>query len=341
MFIGKIYNTFYLFYRDESGTRKKITTKTKSKSEALKFLRDFKEKEHTKKTSTPLCDFADEYIKYAAGAVTPKTLHTYKSSMREALRIFGNVPIQSIGVKEIEFFLNAKKMKSSVWSARRDLVSLSAAFSKACDWGLMTENPFRKVKKPRMPETLPTYLNQQDFQKLFSSIGEPFFRDFCYIGILTGMRLGELLHLPWSSVNFDDKCIIVQNNECFITKSKRSRIIPMNQELYSLLWERKMNVTSESGWVFHDSKGNPYKENLISKKFKHYVKLSGVNAKIHFHSLRHSFASALVKEGISLYVVQKLLGHRSIKTTEIYCHLSPDQLHREVETGLKSFKFGL
>lgn len=338
MFISRIGDYFYLYYKDEDGNRKKVTTKSKSKSAALSFLRSFSiEQKQAKHPSNTFSEFNKEYLLYAESVMTPKSFRTYESALRETIRVLGNITIQSVGVKEIEYLVSTKIKESSVWTARRYLICLAAAFQKACDWNLLIENPFRKVKKPRMPEVLPLFLNQKDFQKLFCLITEPDFREFCYVAILTGMRLGEILNLPWSSINFEDKYIVVQNYGTFYTKNKRSRKIPMNNELFILLVERRRNVRNESEWVFHDSKGIQFKENFISKKFRHYVLLSGINPKIHFHSLRHSFASALVKEGISLYAVQKLLGHRSIKTTEIYCHLSPEQLHREVETGLKAF----
>lgn len=342
MFVSKFRKKFYLFFRDENGKRIKVTTGCTSKSSAISFLQSFNKDEYKKKLRSRTVSFSvfyDEYFSYASGVLTPKTVRTYQCAFREAIRIMGDVPIHSITLKHAEQFVSIKKNETSEWSARKYLICLASAFQKACDWKLIKENPFRHVKKPKLPETLPLYLNPKEFQTLFSVISDAEFREFCLVAILTGMRLGELLHLSWTNINFEEKCITVQSHGEFFTKNKRARKIPVNNELLFLLLNRKSNLRSECDWVFHDSKGKPYKENLISKKFKFYVKLSGINPKIHFHSLRHSYASALVKEGISLYAVQKLLGHRSIKTTEIYCHLSPDQLHREVETGLRSFTF--
>ncbi len=67
-----------------------------------------------------------------------------------------------------------------------------------------------------------------------------------------------------------------------------------------------------------------------SKQFKKAVRASNVNANIHFHSLRHSFASALVQRGVSLYAVKELLGHENIKTTQIYSHLQRENLLQAV-----------
>ena len=68
----------------------------------------------------------------------------------------------------------------------------------------------------------------------------------------------------------------------------------------------------------------------ISKNFKRYAVLAGLDDKVHFHSLRHSFASLLVQAGVSLYEVQRLLGHSSPTVTQVYSHLQPDQMHETV-----------
>jgi site-specific recombinase XerD len=97
-----------------------------------------------------------------------------------------------------------------------------------------------------------------------------------------------------------------------------------------LLEQRKENVRVESSLVFHAPGGGPLKPGTVSAKFKRYVRAACLNDKLHFHSLRHSFATALVASGVSLFAVQKLLGHTTSKTTEIYSHLQPQQLHEEV-----------
>ena len=72
------------------------------------------------------------------------------------------------------------------------------------------------------------------------------------------------------------------------------------------------------------------KEDFVSKTFKRHVRLSGLNPALHFHSLRHSFASWLVQDGVSIYAVKELLGHSDVKTTQVYSHLQPEQLHSTV-----------
>ena len=340
MFVSKYKTTFYLYFKDENGKRIKVSTGCKTKSHAISFLQSFnkqeyKRKEHFRKVL--FSTFYDEYFEYATGVFTPKTLRTYKCAFREAIRLIGDVPIDTITLKAVEQFASIKKNETSAWSARKYLICLASAFQKAIDWKIISENPFRKVKKPKTPEVLPTYLSPTEFNTLIRYIPNLELQDLIYTALLTGLRLAELRSLQWKDINFENRYIVVGNSDYFTTKNKRTRVVPMNTELLSRLTKRKQRVRFDCDWVFCNHRGAQISENTTSKIFKNYVKFAGINPKIHFHSLRHSYASALVKEGISLYAVQKLLGHRSIKTTEIYSHLSPEQLHKEVEVGLKSF----
>ena len=89
------------------------------------------------------------------------------------------------------------------------------------------------------------------------------------------------------------------------------------------------NITSDD-FVFADSRGNRLNEDYVSKKFKEYVRVVKLDDKIHFHTLRHSFASLLVQRGVSLYVVKELLGHEALSTTQIYSHLQQQNLRDAV-----------
>jgi site-specific recombinase XerD len=95
------------------------------------------------------------------------------------------------------------------------------------------------------------------------------------------------------------------------------------------MFERRLRQNGEE-FVFA-VEGRKISRWWVSRKFKRYVLKLGLDDKLHFHSLRHSFATWLVQDGASIYEVQKLLGHSSIKTTEIYSHLVPDGLRRTVD----------
>ncbi len=104
------------------------------------------------------------------------------------------------------------------------------------------------------------------------------------------------------------------------TKSKRERIVPVNDDVYDLL----AKIDRNGSYVFSTSSGHRRREEFISKRFKKYIRKAGLDERFTFHSLRHTFASHLVQNGVSLYIVSKLLGHSNLKTTEVYAHLAPE-----------------
>jgi site-specific recombinase XerD len=291
-------------------------------------------KEHTE---LKLTEFAAEYLEYSSGVHTKKTRKTYETAFRELIRIGGDCLLEKVGIREVERFLSVKKSEASEWSSRKYYIALRSAFQTAVHWELIKENPFSKVKSPKPAERIPAFFQENDFAILLSAIDDKDFRDLCVTGILTGLRLGELLNLRWKDINFSRKAILIQNTETFTTKNKHPRIVSMSEDVSGILAGRKENIRIETEIVFHDRKGRPLKEGTVSQKFKRYVRRTGLDERLHFHSLRHSFASGLVATGASLYQVQKLLGHSTSKTTEKYSHLLPQQLHKEVNALAEKF----
>lgn len=146
------------------------------------------------------------------------------------------------------------------------------------------------------------------------------------------MRLGELVNMKWSWLDLNEKQIVVLCPNTFMTKNKKGRIIPFNQTIKTLIVDRMpkiFNITS-ADFIFTDSRGKKLNEDYVSKKFKEYFKAAELDDKIHFHTLRHSFASLLIQRGVSLYVVKELLGHEALSTTQIYSHLQQQNLREAV-----------
>ncbi|MHB8854293.1 MAG: tyrosine-type recombinase/integrase [Ignavibacteriaceae bacterium] len=196
-------------------------------------------------------------------------------------------------------------------------------------------------------------------------------RDVAVIGFYTGMRLNEIVNLRWKNVDLKTQVVTV-GDEDFITKGRKQRFIPICDEAMEVLKRRsgimefwnngrgKKEKTSGNpicqadgeatpeggparilpmmqretliGYVFCKSKGVKFTGDYFSKRFKSACIKVGIDKSIHFHSLRHSFASNLVQKGVSLYKIKELLGHSSITTTEIYSHLDLDSLREAIKT---------
>ena len=137
--------------------------------------------------------------------------------------------------------------------------------------------------------------------------------------------------MRWDWIDFSQNQITVKCTELFLTKNKKERIVPMSTKVQSILSKRsKLNFHNADDIVFYKTKGKMFYSEFVSKQFKRIVRKANLSEKIHFHTLRHSFASMLVQRGVSLYVVKELLGHEDIATTQIYSHLQKQNLRDAV-----------
>jgi integrase/recombinase XerC len=316
---------FYLHFRDESGRQRSVSTRARKKSDALQFLKSFREREQEKLRriqNISLSDFTKEYLTYSKSIHTASSNRSARSVLGEILRILGDMPMAKIGIREAENLI-AEKRRVSEHSARLCHATVSAAFSKALDWGYVPENVFKKVKKPRVPETEPLYFTREEFIKLTRVIDNTEWLHLVTVAVSTGMRLGELLNLRWEQVDINNRLIHVMNGNGFTTKSKKNRRLPMTDILVQIFTERREQAVCEL--VFH-RRGHKAEPGYISKRFKKYVRAAGVNPRLRFHSLRHTTASWMVQSGVSVYQVQAVLGHANVATTQRYAHLQPSNL---------------
>ena len=333
MYLSKRGSYYYVWYLDDFGRKRKVSTRKCHKSDALKFLCEFKQQDHKRKTKlqrVSLSEFECAYLTHSRSIHSPKTVESNATALAEFRRIVGDLPLHNVSIRDIELFLAQKREEASEWTARKYFLALASAFETARRWGHICANPFRSVDKPKVPELLPVFFSRSEFETLMKVIASEDLRELVFCAVSTGLRLAELISLVWSDVDFARRVVTVQNSERFTTKNRRSRVIPMNTTLWRVLTERQRRYTNERKFVFHKN-GSLCEPKQLSKEFKRYVVLAGLNERLHFHSLRHTFASWLAQEGISLFAIQKLLGHSSASVTQIYSHLQSSELRAEVE----------
>jgi len=215
---------------------------------------------------------------------------------------------------------------SSIYRARIDRINLGSAFNKAIAEKYLLVNPSDGINRFRIPEKQPLFFTEPDFQILINAIDNRDLRDIIEFALNTGLRQMELLTLEWNQINFRDSLLILDNRN-HLTKSKKIRTIPLNIKSLQILTARERSKQSNLIFTYDRL---PIKQDFISKKFKKYVIKAGLNKKLNFHSLRHTFASWLVQRGVSIYEVSKLLGHSDIKVTKIYSHLRAEDLRDSV-----------
>jgi len=331
MFLSKRSNGFwYIFYENRYGKRTCLSTKSKLKSDALKFLSNLQDELRSRKSERmipiSLSDFRFHFLKYSESIHSEKTTKVFKTTFKFLINYFGNLQLQDLTINKINDFLQYRLNTSSIYAARKDLINLSSALSKAVIENYLLENPCKKIKRIKIPEKQPLFFTEPDYQVLLKSIDVPIFRDLIGFAVNTGLRQMEILTLEWNQVNFIHNYIILDNRN-HTTKSKKIRTIPLNLSALQILVRRKQSRISE---LIFTVNGTMLKQQFISRTFKKYVLKSGLNSKLNFHSLRHTFASWLVQRGVSIYEVSKLLGHSDVRVTEIYSHLRTEDLMRSV-----------
>src|SRR5208283_3955553 len=153
--------------------------------------------------------------------------------------------------------LTIKTNEASSWTARKYYGALASAFEAALRWKYLESNPFRGVKKPKGREIQPLYLSKAQLSTLFQTIKDKDFKDVCVVAACTGMRLGEIINLRWSSVDMKRGTILVENNLNFTTKNKRNRMIPMNRSVKKILASIKKESESDLVFMRNGGQHNP------------------------------------------------------------------------------------
>jgi integrase len=327
MFLSKRKNGFYYIYFDDiEGKRKAVSTKSKIKKEAIKFLSSFKlnleEKQNNRVNDILLKEFIWEYLKYSESMHTWKTTSTYKTTFNSLIEIVGNVKLSSITQNILSDFINSKLRNSSVYVARKDLINLKASFNWGKNNNYILTNPANCIKRIIPPQKLPLFFSKEEFSSLLEVIDDEEFKSFVVFAVMTGMRRNEIIYLQWSQID-ESRQQVMLDNQVFITKSKKVRVVYLNKIAMEIL--ARKNRTSSFVFTFNDK---PFKEDYVTKHFKAYIKKLNVNQKLHLHNLRHTHASWLVQSGVPILNVSVLMGHADLKTTQIYSHLRDSDLKK-------------
>lgn len=205
-----------------------------------------------------------------------------------------------------------------------------------------TYNPVKELERPIKNESLPIFLEKEETQKLLAfaskDLSKKGIRDFAILQLLysSGMRISECLSLPLSAIlKFKDK---IKEETIIKGKGERERIIFINSAARNALGEylqvRRAFTKSESKFLFNSNSREGY---LSRQNFFYSLKKIGYKAGLDYtrvspHKIRHSFATYLFLNGIDIRILQEMLGHADISTTQFYTHINSAGLKTTVET---------
>ena len=335
MYITK--NTKSKFYQVVYFRNKKRTTastKTTNKEEAIKFLNAFSPAEQTtiipKPIGITLQKFYVEYLELSKLTKSKSSIGCIRLSFNQFIEFAGDQNLNQINIKQIDKFLNFTFQKSQ-HSAALYYRTLKAAFTTAENWEYISSNPFKKIKAPKTPTKIPIFISKEELEIILENTEGEYLKNLFTFAFHTGMRLAEITNMKWDWIDLKNKSIKIKNDDSFTTKSKADRIIPMNETILKILKKQNSNIHHiDNDYIFYRILGTKLNEDFVSKQFKKAVRRAKLNEGIHFHTLRHSFASTLVQKAVPLYFIKELLGHSSITTTEIYSHVKKEDLSNAV-----------
>jgi len=216
-------------------------------------------------------------------------------------------------------------------STARQLSSFRRFFRYLMREGLIAEDPTAQIAMPKIGRSLPRSLSEAEVEALLAApaVGEPLgHRDRCMLEVLyaTGLRVSELVHLKLGQVKLNQGVIRG------LGKGNRERLIPLGEEavrwLNSFIEGARADILLDrsTDFLFPTRRGDRMTRQAFWHIIKRYARKASVNRELSPHTLRHAFATHLLNHGADLRVVQMLLGHSDLSTTQIYTHVARERL---------------
>ncbi len=271
-----------------------------------------------------LQDFRDTLV---SQAVSPHTRNAYLSDLKKALQ-FDETPLPEWSADQInDYLLHLTQAGQSPRSIARSLSALKQFFKLQLQKHVRDDNPTANQKSPALGRPLPKDLSEADVESLLavpdveSAIG---LRDKAMLEVLyaCGLRVSELLGLTLAHLNLRAGIVRVKG------KGSKERLVPLGEVAIDWLTRYLHEARPElahgiaSDALFITIQGGFMTRQNFWYVIKHYARIADIQAALSPHTLRHAFATHLLNHGADLRVVQMLLGHSDLSTTQIYTHVA-------------------
>jgi len=282
--------------------------------------------------------FIDEFIKFLQfeKGLSENTISAYKNDLKQYFSFLKkiNKTIHNVSSEDItEFLWQLKQQNLKSNSIYRKSSCVTQFHKFLISENITTNNPVEGMMRPKLQRKLPMVLTVEEVDKLLSFKPKKFndIRNKAMIEVLyaTGLRVSELVNLTFDQLDLKNRFIRV------IGKGGKERIVLLNKKSVDALKEwiklrdkkfaGKINKEYEK-FVFLSKLGRPISRIDFWEQLKNYVKQAGIQKNVSPHTLRHSFATHMLKYGADLRVVQELLGHSDISTTQIYTQVDRQHL---------------
>lgn len=260
------------------------------------------------------------------------TIKSYENDLNKFEEYYKDKDLLKITSKDIDKYIQTlSDLAPSTVS--HNISSLKTFYSYFLKLGHISANPTDGTKSPKLGVHLPTYLTIDEVNNLLDiEVTDAFSsRNKAILELMyaTGLRISEVISLEFKNIDYDE-CIVR-----VIGKGSKERIVPINDYAIKYLKDYIDNYRPElvknemNNYIFLNNHGHMLTRQGIFKMIKSYASIKGIKKTIGPHTLRHTFATHLLENGADLRVIQELLGHESISTTQIYTHLTNEALHNE------------
>ena len=260
------------------------------------------------------------------------TINSYENDLNKFEGYYKSKDLLKITSKDIEKYIQTLSDLAPT-TVSHNISSLKTFYSYFLKQGRISNNPTDGIKSPKLGIHLPTYLTIDEVNKLLDiEVTDAFSsRNKAILELMyaTGLRISEVISLEFKNIDYDECIIRVMG------KGSKERIVPVNDYAIKYLKEYIDNYRPElvkneiNNYIFLNNHGRMLTRQGIFKMIKNYAALKNIKKTIGPHTLRHTFATHLLENGADLRVIQELLGHSDISTTQIYTHLTKEALHNE------------
>ena len=274
------------------------------------------------------------YLKIERG-MSPNTVTSYCHDAESLLEFCQAESLKQITTEQVVDFLGRSTDKGiSKRSQARMLSSLRSFFSWCIEEGEIESDPCARIDMPKLGKYIPSVLSVEEVTRIIESVvpeGEKGKRDRAILEVLygCGLRVSEAATLRISGIWFNEGFVSV------VCKGDKQRLIPLGETAAEAIkaWLEVRPAPANRSYtdiLFLNHKGSPLSRVSIFNLVKRQAMAAGIDKEISPHTFRHCFATHLIENGADLRLVQEMLGHASILTTEIYTHIDSSTWHRSI-----------
>lgn len=280
--------------------------------------------------------YIEEFIDYLRfeKKYSENTISSYKRDLNKT-NTYIKKDFAKLNKKDIQNYIQ-KISKSETASSVSRCISTLKSFYKFLELNKYTSlNPLTTITNPKTVKKLPKILSEEEIEKLLDiNLKTDFdYRNKAMLELMysSGLRVSELINLNVNDIDLSNASVRI------FGKGSKERIIPLNDYAidalnnYILNHRRSLFKHGESNYLFLNNHGNKMTRQGFFKILEKIAKEKGIKSELSPHTLRHSFATHLLKHGADLRSIQELLGHSDISTTQIYTHITSERLQKNYE----------